>query len=158
MTSPWFHPTNPGYHNGYYFKVENFVCFDPTNMIRQEGKGQFADIWIVGNNNRSSIYQKGYAYYNGFNNEARLTIYGDNNITAQYQDGVNNESDILINNAHFGKALTFQVGVCNDANILQHDGFYNMAGIDQFGACHIGNITQTGIMNEATINQYNGGN
>ncbi|MEA3479858.1 MAG: hypothetical protein U9R60_16880, partial [Bacteroidota bacterium] len=88
-TSPYFKPSNPGYHCGYIFKVENWVCFDPTNMIRQEGKCQVATMTIVGDWNRSSILQRGYCCGCGgccVNNEAYLTIYGSGNITAQYQD------------------------------------------------------------------------
>lgn len=157
-TSPYFKPSNPGYHNGYAFKVENWVCFDPTNMIRQEGKKQKADIYVVGDWNRSNIYQKGYCDPSlAVNNEAYLHIEGNSNWTAQYQDGQRNFSEINIFDASCGDALTFQVGVENDAHITQFEGTWNQAGIDQFGCFHSGHITQTGFSNEATINQYNGG-
>jgi len=158
-TSPYFKPSNPGYHNGYIFKVENWVCFDPTNMIRQEGKANLARMIIVGDNNRSSIYQKGYSCgCGGVNNIAYLDIdMGNGNITGQYQDGSHNYSDIDIYDADNGKALTYQVGADNGAYIFQYNGDGNMAGIDQFGLAHQGTIMQTGIGNEATINQFNGG-
>ncbi len=162
-TDPYFKPSNPGYQNGFYFKVENWTCFDPTNMIRQEGKCNRADIWIFGDDNRSSIYQKGYPCGCGgcggccVNNEAYLYINGNGNWTAQYQDGAYNYSEINIDNAHCGKALTYQMGIANYANIHQFNGFYNLAGIDQFGCLHTGIISQTGLANEATINQFNGG-
>jgi len=152
--SPYFVPSNPGYSNGYIFKVDNFLCYDPTNMIRQEGLKQLASMSIVGNGNFASIYQKGYNCYGAYNHSANLDIWmGDGNLTAQYQDGMHNSSYIDIDYANDGKALTFQVGQYNVASIYQYNGQGNMAGIDQFGHSHQGSITQTGAGNEATINQ-----
>ncbi len=153
--SPYFVPSNPGYSNGYTFKVDNFLCYDPTNMIRQEGLKQLASMSIVGNGNFASIYQKGYNSYGAYNHYANLDIWmGDGNLTAQYQDGMHNSSYIDIDYANDGKALTFQIGQYNVASIYQYNGQGNMAGIDQFGHSHHGSITQTGAGNEATINQF----
>lgn len=168
------------------------------NQARQYvigGRSNVTEISQIGNNNRYSGFKNTYfvdlldwsfkpvgeefsQFQRGESNEVRLSIVGNNNVTAQYQEGDVWGRSYNIANAtivgNFNEVGQVQLGTYNEANIdilgnsniagIQQSGEKNIAEILQNGDCnfglitstgagHFGAIYQTGSMNQATITQ-----
>ena len=155
------------------------------NQARQYvigGRSNVTEITQIGNNNgyigfTNSIFtdilnwsfkpngESFSQFQRGENSELRLNIRGDNNITAQYQEGdvwgrAYNIGNINIE-GHSNQAGHAQLGNHNEADIkiegdrnkaaVQQFGESNIAETFQSGGCNIAEILQNGESNEAFI-------
>jgi hypothetical protein len=97
-------------------------------------------------------------YQRGEYSTVRIDVLGDDNITAQYQEGTTwgggyNTAEIdIIGNEN--QAAQAQLGINNVAGITI-TGSWNKAGVQQLGDYHSGVISQTGDSNNAIITQSN---
>ena len=173
-----------------------------TNQARQYvigGRENVTEIYQIGNNNSYAgstnadvadilsldwnlipVGENFSQFQRGENSELRLNILGNDNITAQYQEGTvwgrtYNIANIDIEGSS-NEAVQAQLGKDNKA-VIDVYGDLNRAGVQQFGddneaeifqtgdsnlgfiystgTGHSGIITQTGNMNEAIITQNN---
>lgn len=153
-------------------------------LIDQIGSDNQARQYVIGGrNNVTEIFQDGYGnVYTGFQSQiaeildlpwvlkpaedfaqyqrgesstVKIDIIGNDNITAQYQEGIwgrsYNVAEIYITGDE-NQAAQAQLGTNNEAEITIV-GSFNKAGIQQYGDFHDGDITQTGDLNKATIIQ-----
>jgi hypothetical protein len=150
------------------------------NQARQYvigGRANVTEVFQTGNNNTYTGFQsssiadmldadwqfvpagENYAQFQrGEYSELRLNITGDDNTTAQYQEGTvwgeaYNVADIVI----FGdenQAAQAQLGTSNTSNI-DIQGDLNEAGSQQIGLGHSANILQVGNSNFSTVVQQN---
>lgn len=116
----------------------------------QRGENNALRLNIVGDNNITAQYQEGDVWGRSYNS-ANINVEGDYNEVAQAQLGTRNEADIKV----FGdsnKAGIQQVGTNNMAEIFQQ-GNLNFGIITSAGAGNAGRINQTGSMNTGMIFQ-----
>ncbi len=116
----------------------------------QRGEGNEVRLNILGNNNITAQYQEGDVWGYSYN-IADINIVGHSNEASQAQLGTGNNADIEIY-GHLNKAGIQQLGDNNEAEIFQ-TGDSNCGLIYSIGTGHLGMITQTGGMNEALITQ-----
>ncbi len=149
------------------------------NQARQYvigGRSNVTEVFQTGNNNTYIGFQSidianildvewqfvpmGEAYsqfQRGESSEVRLNITGDDNITAQYQEGIwgfsYNVANITID-GNSNQAAQAQLGTSNTSNIFIQ-GDLNQAGTQQVGLGHDADILQVGNSNFSTIIQSN---
>jgi|GEM_PF-5412325 len=144
------------------------------NQARQYvigGRSNVTEIFQTGNNNTYTGFQSSVAdvlnlnwqfvpadeeytqFQRGESSEVRLNITGNDNITAQYQEGIWGRSYNIANISIEGatnEAVQAQLGTYNEANIVV-DGDSNKAGVQQVGDSNEAQILQTGNSNFGSI-------
>lgn len=116
----------------------------------QRGESNELRLNIIGNDNITAQYQEGDVWGRSYN-IANINIEGNYNEAAQAQLGSHNNSDItVIGNSN--SAGIQQFGMHNNAEVSQF-GNSNFSIITSAGVGNVGTITQTGNMNSAVISQ-----
>lgn len=90
--------------------------------------GNDAYVMQHGSGNKTAVYQVG-DYYGPVSNEARVSIFGEDNTTSTIQSGSFNESDILV------------------------EGEMNKVTVSQLGYSHYADVHQIGTANTAIVRQ-----
>ena len=157
------------------------------NQARQYvigGRSNVTEISQIGNNNRYSGFKNTFfvdllgwsfkpvgeefsQFQRGESNEVRLNIVGNNNVTAQYQEGdvwgrsynianiniVGNSNEV--GQVQLGTNNKANIEIIGDSNIagIQQSGEDNIAKILQNGDCNVGLITSTGVGHNGAIHQ-----